>query len=112
LKIVDINYQLVAEQRAQKKFNNCEVLNSYFVAKDGLYYWYEIIMVDAHHPSIYKDNRTKWLKSGKHKGRVFRGLTSAGKKSRGLYNKGKGAEKLRPSRHANLKRKWKKHGKK
>ena len=31
------------------------------------------------------------------RGRAFRGLTSAGRKMRGLLNKGRGAEKLRPS---------------
>jgi len=40
----------------------------------------------------------------KHKGRVFRGKTSAGKSSRGLRNKGKGAEKLRPSLRAHGRR--------
>ncbi|MCK4859636.1 MAG: 50S ribosomal protein L15e, partial [Candidatus Omnitrophica bacterium] len=45
-----------------------------------------------------------WIFKNKHKGRVFRGLTSAARKSRGLRNKGKGAEKLRPSRTANIKR--------
>jgi len=35
-----------------------------------------------------------------HHKRVFRGLTSAGKKIRGLRRKGRGAEKVRPSRKA------------
>ena len=34
------------------------------------------------------------------RGRVYRGLTSAGRKSRGLRGKGKGFEKMRPSRRA------------
>ena len=37
-KIVDINYQTVAEQRANKKFKNCEVLNSYYVGKSKMVY--------------------------------------------------------------------------
>ena len=39
-----------------------------------------------------------------HRGRAARGKTSAGKRGRGLHNKGKGAEKLRPSlkAHQNL----------
>jgi large subunit ribosomal protein L15e len=32
-----------------------------------------------------------------HKKRVHRGLSGAGKKGRGLYRKGRGTEKLRPS---------------
>ncbi len=97
-----ISYQIIAEQRAAKKFPNCEVLSSYYVAKDGMYYWYEIILVDRSHPAIKKDKRISWISKKQHKGRVFRGLTTAGKRSRGtLTNKGKGAEKIRPSRRAN-----------
>jgi large subunit ribosomal protein L15e len=96
-----ISYQIIAEQRAVKKFQNCEVLNSYYVAKDGVYYWYEIIMVDKAHPAIKKDKRISWIGKKEQKGRVFRGLTTAAKRSRGiLTRKGKGAEKLRPSRRA------------
>jgi len=96
------NYQQIAEERAAKKYSNLEVLNSYFVAQDGIYSWYEIIMVDWSHPAIRKDKKLKFLVNAK--GRAFRGLTSTGKSSRGLYNKGKGAEKLRPSRRAVVKR--------
>ncbi|MBT92991.1 MAG: 50S ribosomal protein L15e, partial [Euryarchaeota archaeon] len=39
-----------------------------------------------------------------HTGRAYRGKTSAGKRGRGLMNKGKGAEKLRPSLKANKNR--------
>ena len=35
---------------------------------------------------------------------ITRGLTSAGKKGRGLMYKGKGAEKVRPSVRANSKK--------
>jgi large subunit ribosomal protein L15e len=101
LKIVGINYQRVAEQRAQQAYPNCEVLNSYWVAQDGLYFWYEVILVDRDHPQILADKQLSWIGERGKKGRVFRGLTSAGKKSRGLYRKGKGAEKIRPSQRAN-----------
>ncbi len=77
-----ISYQQVAEQRAAKKYRNCEVLNSYFVGKDGKYYWHEVILVDRTHPSVLSDERINWISAKK--GRVFRGLTSSGKKSRGL----------------------------
>ena len=39
-KILKITYQLVAEQRAAKKYPNCEVLNSYWVGKDRPYYFF------------------------------------------------------------------------
>ena len=102
---IDKSYQSIAEERAVKKYPNCEVLNSYYAGEDGEYFWYEIILVDKVHPQIIADSRINWIFRSKHTGRVFRGLTSAAKKSRGLRsNKGKGAEKLRPSRTANWKR--------
>jgi len=93
------SYQQICEERVAKFFTNCEVLNSYFVAKDGKHYWYEVIMVDRSHPQIIADARISWICN--EKGRVFRGKTAAGKKSRGLTRKGIGAEKVRPSQKAN-----------
>jgi large subunit ribosomal protein L15e len=103
-KIVGMNYKWIAEMRLQKKHENLEVLNSYFVAKDGLHAWYEIIMIDPFRPEIKADKRLNWIGWRKHTNRVLRGKTSAGRKSRGLRNKGIGAEKLRPSRRANNRR--------
>jgi large subunit ribosomal protein L15e len=103
-KIVDRSYQTIAEARANRNFVNCEVLNSYEVGKDGRYAFFEIILVDRDHPQIKKNEQLKGL--AKRKGRVFRGLTSSARKSRGLRNnKGKGAEKLRPSKAAHYRRK-------
>ena len=96
--------QRIAEERAARKYPNLEVLNSYWVGEDGRHKWYEIIMVDPHHPVIESDPKINWICGRAHKSRVYRGLTSAGKKGRGLNHKGKGAEHLRPSRHANWKR--------
>ena len=97
--MLDKSYQWIAEERANKKFKNCAVLNSYYLAKDGKYYFYEIILVD---PEIVKSyDGYKWLFKRKHRTRVYHGKTSAGRRSRGiLTNKGKGAEKLRPSLRA------------
>jgi large subunit ribosomal protein L15e len=99
--------RLVAEERAARKFPNLEVLNSYWVWEDGRYKWYEIVMVDPHHPVIQSDENINWICESVHRGRAFRGLTSAGKKMRGLRHKGRGAEKVRPSRGAVRKRKEK-----
>ncbi len=110
LEIINESYKLIAEKRANKKFHNFEVLNSYWVGKDGLYFWYEVILVDPNHPVIKSDSHLNWILS--QKGRVYRGLTSSARKTRGLRGKGKGYEKVRPSRWANLKRKWKKSEKK
>ncbi|HYD03691.1 MAG TPA: 50S ribosomal protein L15e [Alphaproteobacteria bacterium] len=92
------NYQLIAEERANEKFTNCEVLNSYFVGKDGLYYWYEVILLDRTSPVIQKDEVYHSIIT--QTGRVYRGITSAARKSRGLRGKGFGYERSRPSNKA------------
>ena len=94
--------QRIAEERTSKRYPNLEVLNSYWVGEDGKNKFFEVIMVDPHHPAIKADKQLGWIAEGNsHRGRAFRGKTSAGKRGRGLYNKGKGAEKLRPSLKAN-----------
>lgn len=95
------NYQWIAEERVQKKYPNMEVLNSYWVGQDENYYWYETILVDIYHPQIMADKKINWIVPNTHTNRVSRGLTSAGKRSRGLRYKGQGTEKVRPSLRAN-----------
>ena len=96
-----LNIQAMAEQRVSRKFKNCEVLNSYFVGEDGKSHYYEVILVDTAAPEITKNKEINWISKKNQKGRAFRGLTSRGKKSRGLRKKGDGAEKVRPSIRAN-----------
>ena len=98
------NYKQICEERVQKKFTNLVVLNSYWVAEDGKNYWFEVILVDPDHPVIKADAKINWICKGANRSRVFHGKTSAGRKSRGLHGKGKGHEKARPSRRANLRR--------
>ena len=95
-----LNIQAIAEQRVARKYRNCEVLNSYFVGDDGKSHYYEVILIDPQAPEIKSDRELNWVCSEKHTGRAFRGLTSRGKKSRGLRRKGRGAEKVRPSLRA------------
>ena len=95
-KNVKMSYKWIAEGRVQKKFPNLEVLNSYHIGKDGKYYFYEVILVDNKRPEIKKDKTINWINKPANKKRVFRGLTSAGKKSRGLRNKSP-MNKNRPS---------------
>jgi large subunit ribosomal protein L15e len=92
--------RLIAEEKAARKFPNLEVLNSYWVGEDGRSKWFEIIMVDPHHPVIEADKDIKWICQKQHHKRAFRSLTSAGKKVRSLRRKGRGAEKFRPSKKA------------
>ncbi|MBU1204240.1 MAG: 50S ribosomal protein L15e [Nanoarchaeota archaeon] len=99
-KIVGKSYRWIAEEKANRKFKNCEVIGSYLLAKDGQYYYHEVILLDRELGKKYP--KAKGI--AKQKGKVFRGLTSAGRKSRGLRHKGKGAEKVRPSLRANERR--------
>jgi large subunit ribosomal protein L15e len=96
--------RLIAEERTGKKFPNLEVLNSYWVGEDGRSKWFEVIMVDPNHPAIKTDKDMSWITEKQHRGRVFRSLTSAGKKVRSLRRKGTGAEKFRPSKRRGAKR--------
>ena len=76
--------RLIAEERAARKYRNLEVLNSYYVGEDGLYKYYEVILVDPHHPSIINDPDINWITNPSQRGRVFRGKTAAGRKARGV----------------------------
>ena len=106
-KILGMNHQWVAEQRASSRYKNLEALSSYWLAKDGKHVWFEVILVDPNAPEIKADPRLKWI-SDVGRGRAYRGLTSAARKSRGLRWKGKGAESARPSRRAQSSERWKK----
>jgi len=81
-KNLNLSYQTIAEIRANKQFPNCEVLNSYFLAKDGNNDWFEVIMIDTDHPAILADKNLDWVSGAAHKGRVNRGLTASGRRSR------------------------------
>lgn len=67
-----------AEQKANRKYSNLEVLNSYLVGEDGNYKFFEVILVDTARVGVKLNKR-----------RAYRGLTSSGKKSRGYRAKGK-----------------------
>lgn len=76
--------RLIAEERAARKYRNLEVLNSYYVGEDGLYKYYEVILVDPHHPAILNDPDINWITNPGQRSRVFRGKTSAGRKMRSM----------------------------
>eukprot|EP00010_Vexillifera_abyssalis_P007888 CAMPEP_0201545768 /NCGR_PEP_ID=MMETSP0173_2-20130828/2192_1 /ASSEMBLY_ACC=CAM_ASM_000268 /TAXON_ID=218659 /ORGANISM="Vexillifera sp., Strain DIVA3 564/2" /LENGTH=204 /DNA_ID=CAMNT_0047954259 /DNA_START=209 /DNA_END=823 /DNA_ORIENTATION=- len=99
------NLQSVAEGRAGRRCSNLRVLNSYWVNQDATFKWFEVILVDPQHKVIRKDPRINWVVRPVHKHREMRGLTSAGRKHRGLRRKGRGASKLRPS----VRSTWKRH---
>lgn len=89
-----LNYKSIAEQRIARKFSNLEVINSYSLGKDGVNYFYEVILVDPSVPEIKNDKNLSWIRNSRK--RVMRGLTSSAKKSRGLRNKSP-MSKARPS---------------
>src|SRR3989344_3219231 len=74
--------QSMAERRAGVAFTNCEV-----------------ILADRASPSVLADLDKRWVGRKNHMRRAERGLTSSGKKSRGL-KKGRGHEKNFPSQRA------------
>jgi large subunit ribosomal protein L15e len=47
-----ISLQTVAERRAVRRYPNLTVRDSYHLYSDGMSHWYEVILMDQHHPSI------------------------------------------------------------
>ncbi|HLC79333.1 MAG TPA: 50S ribosomal protein L15e [archaeon] len=91
--------QSMAERRAGVAFTNCEVIGSYWVGEDGKNTYFEVILADRASPSVLADLDKRWVGRKNHMRRAERGLTSSGKKSRGL-KKGRGHEKNFPSQRA------------
>jgi len=98
-----MNYKEIAETRVARKYNNMEVLNSYQVGKDGMNYFFEVILVDRAAPEIKSDKQLgAFVKAPKK--RALRGITSTARKARGLRNSPVKAPKVRPSLRANRRR--------
>ncbi|KAB5592190.1 hypothetical protein CTheo_4341 [Ceratobasidium theobromae] len=70
-----------AEERVARRCGNLRVLNSYWVNQDGVYKYYEVILVDPSHKAIRRDPRINWIVNPVHKRREARGLTSIGKQA-------------------------------
>jgi len=100
------NLRSVAEERTARRCGALRVLNSYWLnevlhlenfqfyysrhnifSQDSVYKYYEVIMVDPMHKVIRGDPRINWICAPVHKHRELRGLTSAGRKYRGLQGK-------------------------
>ena len=90
-----------AEERVGRRCGNLRVLNSYWVNQDGVYKYYEVILVDPSHKAaslnifiigieltfilqIRRDPRINWIVNPVHKRREARGLTSIGKQVRAI----------------------------
>lgn len=95
-KNLKMSYKWIAEQRAERKYKNLVVLNSYQIGKDGINYFFEVILVDPSKPEIKNDKKMKWICEKQNQKRTMRGITSAGKSSRGLRSRSP-TNKNRPS---------------
>jgi large subunit ribosomal protein L15e len=98
------NLQSVAECRVGRRCGGLRVLNSYWVAQDSTFKFYEVILVDPFHKAIRRNPDTQWITKPVHKHREMRGLTSAGRKSRGLGKGPRFAKTIGGSRSKNWKR--------
>ena len=54
-----VNMKQVAERRVLERYPNMSLLGSYFIYKDGMHYWYEVILADRSHPRITKDKELR-----------------------------------------------------
>ena len=55
----DDSMKQVAERRVLEHYPNMKLLGSYYLYKDGKYYWYEVILADPSHPRIIKDKELR-----------------------------------------------------
>jgi large subunit ribosomal protein L15e len=99
------NKKSLAEERVGKICANLRVLNSYWINQDSIYKYFEVILVDPFHSNLRKSLNYRWICFPVAKHRELKGLTSAGRKGRGLRRKGHSVNKFRPSRRAS----WKKN---
>ena len=55
----DVSMKQVAERRVLEKHPNMKLLGSYFIYKDGMHYWFEVILADPSHPRVAKDKELR-----------------------------------------------------
>ena len=55
----DDSMKSVAERRVLQRYPNMKLLGSYFVYRDGMHYWYEVVLADPSHPRISKDKELR-----------------------------------------------------
>ena len=55
----DDSMKVVSERRVLERYQNMKLLGSYYLYKDGMYYWYEVILADPSHPRIVKDKELR-----------------------------------------------------
>ena len=55
----DVTMRQVAERRVLERYPNMKLLGSYYVYKDGMHYWFEVILADPSHPRISQDKELR-----------------------------------------------------
>ena len=55
----DVSMKQVSERRILQRYPNMKLLGSYFLYKDGMHYWFEVILADPSHPRIAKDKEIR-----------------------------------------------------
>lgn len=64
--------QRIAEEKAQRKFVNMNVIGSYLAGEDGRHEWFEVILVDTQHGNIKNDPKMRWAASPANRKRALR----------------------------------------
>ena len=54
-----VNMKQGADRRVLERYPNMTLLGSYFIYKDGMHYWFEVILADKSHPRIAKDKELR-----------------------------------------------------
>ena len=54
-----VSMKQVAERRVLERYQNMKLLGSYFLYKDGMHYWFEVILADPSHKRIAKDKEIR-----------------------------------------------------
>jgi len=55
----DVSMKQVSERRVLERYPNMKLLGSYFLYKDGMHYWFEVVLADPSHPRIAKDKEIR-----------------------------------------------------
>ncbi len=55
----DVSMKEVAERRVLERYPNMKLLGSYYLYKDGMHYWFEVILADPSHPRVSKDKELR-----------------------------------------------------
>lgn len=70
------SHRAQAETKVGRRLHSLRVLNSYWVAQDGTFKFYEVICVDPQHKAVRRDARINWIVNPVHKHREQRGNIS------------------------------------